>query len=659
MPEYSSTTITPADGVKTPAMNGSTSGNYTLSALRDFILASKGQANGIASLGADGKLTSSQLPDLADDVLVYASYATLPATGTASKIYITADNNKMYRWDPDLATPDYVELSVDLSAYATKTELVAEESARESADSHLKDAIDRNSNRITNLEQEHGGYVPVNYRGTNAVPTNKAKYALVESIVGKSRAWNNTCQGVINTTTVNGVTFTNNSDGSLTLSGTASANITEEIFTIYITFPKDHVTLCAGLVEKTGIFYGVRGFNINNPSNFFFTYSSNWYHGLSIKIASGTNTNGITLKPFTRDVSLIFPELTTAQIQSLGIAGLVAICPDLLKYDSFGSSIVNTTVEGVKSVGFNRLDLASYMQTLGISKSGDYYVTSAYEFANKSATTPIPIDWQYGTRYSFRMTGMVHGSLTSFRINVTYTDGTSENLALIASSSLATGAGTSADGKTIAKATFSYGSGSSSNFSLKSITVSIGTDTTKDADYMTDTLSLPSSVILRSAGTGFEDVLDVETGEITSKCVEYTITGEESFTFYTSSDASLGNHYGVVFPIPPALSDIRTVLDAVGINDIGLTLQYANNDKTIYVSPSNIIMINDAWTTEATFVTNITGKHLVFALQDFGSTTISPVIDNTILTEGGGTINTIQTQTPVIDNCMDVGYLAL
>ena len=91
MPEYSSTTITPADGVKTPAMNGSTSGNYQLSALRDFILASKGQANGLASLGADGKLTASQLPDLADDVIVATSYATLPSPGIAGKLYITAD----------------------------------------------------------------------------------------------------------------------------------------------------------------------------------------------------------------------------------------------------------------------------------------------------------------------------------------------------------------------------------------------------------------------------------------------------------------------------------------------------------------------------------------------------------------------------------------
>lgn len=118
MPEYSSTTITPSDGVQVPGMNGSTSGNFLLSALKSYILSEKGLANGLASLDGNGKLTASQLPDLADDVIVVASYASLPATGTAGKIYITADNNKMYRWDPDLETPNYVELSIDLSEYA-------------------------------------------------------------------------------------------------------------------------------------------------------------------------------------------------------------------------------------------------------------------------------------------------------------------------------------------------------------------------------------------------------------------------------------------------------------------------------------------------------------------------------------------------------------
>ena len=202
MPEYSSTTITPADAVQTPAMNGSTSGNYNLAALRSYILASKGQANGLASLDANGKLPSGQLPDLADDVLVYDSYATLPAQGESGKIYITADNNKMYRWDSN--SSDYVELSVDLSAYATKAE------------------VNALSARVSNLEQKAGDYSIVQYRGTNAVPTGKAKYGLVDKIVGKPRGWNQLAKAMNSTNWQ----FTNAtgsfSDGVATFTATAT-----------------------------------------------------------------------------------------------------------------------------------------------------------------------------------------------------------------------------------------------------------------------------------------------------------------------------------------------------------------------------------------------------------------------------------------------------
>lgn len=140
--EFSTPTITPADGVQVPAVSGNTSGNFILSALKSYILSGAGQANGLATLDGSGKLSAAQIPDSLDDVIVVASSAMLPETGEAGKIYITADDNKMFRWDPDLSTPDYVELSVDLSAYATKAELAEEESARESADSNLNDVIE-------------------------------------------------------------------------------------------------------------------------------------------------------------------------------------------------------------------------------------------------------------------------------------------------------------------------------------------------------------------------------------------------------------------------------------------------------------------------------------------------------------------------------------
>jgi len=60
--------------------------------------ANKGAANGYASLDGSGKVPASQLPSYVDDVLEYANAAARPATGETGKLYLTLDNNKVYRW---------------------------------------------------------------------------------------------------------------------------------------------------------------------------------------------------------------------------------------------------------------------------------------------------------------------------------------------------------------------------------------------------------------------------------------------------------------------------------------------------------------------------------------------------------------------------------
>jgi hypothetical protein len=67
----------------------------------------KGVANGVASLGADGKVPSTQLPAFVDDVIegyyyqnkFYSDSAhTTEITGEAGKIYVDLPSNKTYRW---------------------------------------------------------------------------------------------------------------------------------------------------------------------------------------------------------------------------------------------------------------------------------------------------------------------------------------------------------------------------------------------------------------------------------------------------------------------------------------------------------------------------------------------------------------------------------
>jgi lysophospholipase L1-like esterase len=58
----------------------------------------KNQPDGYAGLDGSGKVASAQLPSYVDDVVEVANFAALPGTGETGKIYITLDNNKVYRW---------------------------------------------------------------------------------------------------------------------------------------------------------------------------------------------------------------------------------------------------------------------------------------------------------------------------------------------------------------------------------------------------------------------------------------------------------------------------------------------------------------------------------------------------------------------------------
>jgi hypothetical protein len=114
--------------------DGSLLDQSTLQPAGSYVLASeKGANNGVATLGADGKVPSSQLPSFVDDVIEAANFAALPAEGEAGKIYVTLDNNKTYRWSGSA----YVEISASIAL--GETQGTAYEGSKGKA---LKDAFD-------------------------------------------------------------------------------------------------------------------------------------------------------------------------------------------------------------------------------------------------------------------------------------------------------------------------------------------------------------------------------------------------------------------------------------------------------------------------------------------------------------------------------------
>ena len=82
------------------------------------VTSAKNQNNGYAGLDSSGKVASAQLPSYVDDVVESANQAALPATGETSKIYVTLDNNKIYRWSGSA----YVEISASPGSTDSVTE---------------------------------------------------------------------------------------------------------------------------------------------------------------------------------------------------------------------------------------------------------------------------------------------------------------------------------------------------------------------------------------------------------------------------------------------------------------------------------------------------------------------------------------------------------
>ncbi len=71
----------------------------------------KGVIGGYAELDTTGRVPVAQLPAYVDEVIEVANAAALPATGVASKIYTTLDDNKIFRWGGTA----YVEISASLA----------------------------------------------------------------------------------------------------------------------------------------------------------------------------------------------------------------------------------------------------------------------------------------------------------------------------------------------------------------------------------------------------------------------------------------------------------------------------------------------------------------------------------------------------------------
>ena len=77
-------------------------------------VSSLGVPNGIATLDATGLVTNSQVPI---DILEFGNIGSFPITGVQNKIYISLDNNKVYRWN----NSNYIRIGSSVDSVAGRT----------------------------------------------------------------------------------------------------------------------------------------------------------------------------------------------------------------------------------------------------------------------------------------------------------------------------------------------------------------------------------------------------------------------------------------------------------------------------------------------------------------------------------------------------------
>nr|DAH46085.1 MAG TPA: Peptidase [Bacteriophage sp.] len=93
-----------------------------------------GTASGVATLGTDGKVPSSQLPSYVDDVLEFDAKTKFPTTGETGKIYVDTTTNLTYRWSGSA----YVEISQSIALGETSSTAYAGNKGKANADSIAK-----------------------------------------------------------------------------------------------------------------------------------------------------------------------------------------------------------------------------------------------------------------------------------------------------------------------------------------------------------------------------------------------------------------------------------------------------------------------------------------------------------------------------------------
>ena len=208
----------------------------------------KGVANGVASLGADGKVPSSQLPSYVDDVMEYDNKSGFPAKGETDKIYLAKDTNLIYRW----SGTTYVEISSSLALGETANTAYAGDKGKQ-----LATNVDALESTVNSLSGQIGTL------NTNAAKVNASN----------TFTQTNTFNGLVNVAGLNVVKSSTANTGIVMLMG---GKVPININTEGITINKTIYTWPSGDEMKSGQIAMIPDILANSPVKLGQTFAMNW-----------------------------------------------------------------------------------------------------------------------------------------------------------------------------------------------------------------------------------------------------------------------------------------------------------------------------------------------------------------------------------------------
>ena len=516
-------------------------------------------------------------------------------------------------------------------------------------------AINSIDTRVTNIEETLMGEneVTVQYPDDgnhpslmpNKVPLRALKFAEVPRFRGKSREWNQFffIPNTSKSDSQNGLTLTDNRDGSYTVSGTATADTILYIET-YQPMVVGHVCyLGYGVKCEEGKF---RIGDFNNGHTLTYDIGAVYTAGgagvvLAVQVFNGATVN-FKCSPTLHDLTLIFGSGNEPSTVADALAQLSAL-GEYNPYDA--GSIISTEYSGAKAIGRNLCNNANNIH--------GYYSIYGYDPSNEFTSSPV-IKVTVGKTYSVRCFDLA-GNLLANACFSTFANDT-DTVALREETSNAT-ITIQAGERYIRVRNFSAQASYSQNNNIKYM-VNEGSTALAFVPYKESSIAFPSDVELRGIGDCIE-TCDPETGVLDDGKfglvdlggIDWTQKDDNSWYTWDLSNSVKATAHDV----------IANIICSILVSDTYYySYDWKQHNGTICVGSNGQIGIyNTAWNgkTGEQVKTILSGVYLLYEKATYTpSQPTAPILDPFLEVEGGGTVETIQTQSPVIDNCLDVTY---